>query len=114
MTFIEHIDYEMRKRNWSRYDLANRAGINASYLSMLATKKRSVGPTACKKIAHALDLPVETVYLWAGILEHRKRGNPLINELVEIVDNLNNNDIVILIDLARLIEARRSKTTDRD
>jgi len=68
MEFLRFVDTEIEKRNWTRNQLAQRAGLSSSYFTMLSKGSRQIGPDACSKIAEALKLPKETVFRAAGLL----------------------------------------------
>lgn len=76
MDFLEFIDEEIKKRGWSRNQLAQKAGLSNSYFTMLSKGSRQIGPDACSKIAGALRLPREVVFQAAGLLLPRDDFDP--------------------------------------
>ena len=75
-TFFEWLDNELNQRGWARVELTKRADISESGLSMAYSGKRQVGPKMIKAIAHALNIPEETVYRAAGILPPEPADTP--------------------------------------
>lgn len=108
--FINHIDNIICDRNWSRRELAIKAGLHPSYFAALKTGSKKISSSTCHKIAHALDIPVETVNRWAGLLDSCEGDNLLLRELTEAANLLNDDDISMLIDLARVINIHRHET----
>lgn len=80
--FINWLEVELRNRGWSRAELARRANLNQSSLSMIWSGQRKPGNDLCEAIAHALGYPPETVYRAAGLL-------PPADEITEAVSQLN-------------------------
>ena len=62
---IEEVD----KRGWSYNELARRADLAPSTVSMVLSRQRRPGEHFCKGIARAFNVPVETVFRYAGILK---------------------------------------------
>ena len=67
--FTDWLDQELKNRGWTRADLARRASISQSYLSMMWTGTRSPSAEVCKGIARALGYPQEIVFRKAGLLD---------------------------------------------
>lgn len=88
MDFMQHIDEEIDRRHWTRNELATRAGLSNSYFSLISSGARTVGATAATKIAHALGLKQETVYLWAGLLPGQVSPDPTWEEVTHEVMKL--------------------------
>lgn len=81
MEFLRFVDMELEKRNWTRNQLAQKAGLSSSYFTMLSKGSRQIGPDACSKIAEAFRLPKETVFRAAGLL-------PQVSELEELREQI--------------------------
>jgi transcriptional regulator with XRE-family HTH domain len=61
------------KRKLSQSELANRAGISVSYLSLLERSKRDPALSVIEKIAAALGMPIELLFFLGA--EGRELGN---------------------------------------
>jgi transcriptional regulator with XRE-family HTH domain len=77
VNFFDWLDEELDQRGWLRADLAKRAKISESGLSMAYSGKRGVGTEMLTAIAGALNLPQESVFRAAGLL-------PAVDELDEL------------------------------
>lgn len=64
----EWINEELNKRGWTMRELARRAGLGSSTLSLILSGQRKPGTRFCKKIAKALGVSPEEVYRHAGLL----------------------------------------------
>jgi len=66
--FTEWLDRELLRRDWTRADLAQRAKISQSALSLIYSQNRKPGADVCNGIAVALKIPSEEVFRAAGLL----------------------------------------------
>ncbi len=66
--FVDWLGQELKKRDWSYQELANRAGITRSAVSTVMTHRQGPGLEFCKGIARAFHLPPEVVLRTAGLL----------------------------------------------
>ena len=101
MDFPEWLDEERDRFGWNRAELARRADLSPSTLSMIYSHKRGVGVDACKALAKALRLPEADVLRAAGLLAPDRAADPVIAELLGLVERLPADDRQDLIDLAR-------------
>lgn len=67
--FTEWLDTELKQRGWSRADLARRAHVSQSTLSLIWSGERAPGPDFCRAVARALGYPQEYVFRKAGLLD---------------------------------------------
>jgi len=67
--FARWLEGELKKRGWTRADLARRAHVSQSTLSLIWTGTRQPGPDICRAIAKALGYPQWFVFVKAGLLE---------------------------------------------
>ena len=68
MRFQEWLQQELNERDWTYADLADRAHIGKSTISMIMSEVRNPGSETCRAIARALTLPPEIVFRKAGLL----------------------------------------------
>lgn len=80
-TFSQWVLAQLEDREWSRADLANRAGLSRTAISDVITGKANPGFKLCVAIGNALELPAESVFRVAGLLPE----NPDIDEDIELI-----------------------------
>ena len=66
--FAHWLEEELRRRDWTRADLARRAGLSRAAISDVLNLKYSPGPEFCRAVARALGYPQEAVFRRAGLL----------------------------------------------
>ena len=109
MDFPDWLEQERARFGWSRAELARRADLNQSTLSMIYSHKRRAGVETCKGLAKALRLPEADVLRAAGLLAPDRKSDPVIEELLGLADKLPPDDRQDLIDLARAKLDRRER-----
>jgi transcriptional regulator with XRE-family HTH domain len=92
VNFFDWLDEELDQRNWVRADLARRAKISESGLSMAYSGKRGIGPGMLKAIAIALNLPEETVFRAAGLLSQVSEIDELKSEILALTANMSREE----------------------
>ena len=92
MEFLGFIDREIGKRNWTRNQLAQKAGLSSSYFTMLSKGSRQIGADACSKIAEALKLPKETVFRAAGLLPQVSEVEELREQILAATANMSREE----------------------
>lgn len=68
MEFPRWLLAEIESRGWNKSELARRAGLNDSTVSMVMSGKRNPGFDFCVGVANALEVRPETVLRQAGLL----------------------------------------------
>ena len=66
--FVNWLLDEMNSRGWTNSELARRAGVVQSTISLTISGKSKPGPDLCSGIARALHIPPEIVFRHAGLL----------------------------------------------
>lgn len=66
--FVNWLEEHLISKGWTRAELARRANINQSSLSMIYSGQRNPGKDICESIARTLGEPPEVVFRVAGIL----------------------------------------------
>ena len=99
--FNKWLDTQLEARNWTRSDLARRANVSQSVLSMIYSEARSPGPEVLTAIAGALHVPPEIVFRIAGLLPAAPEDRPDLEELSFLYLDLPPADQVDLLDYAR-------------
>lgn len=85
--FASWLNDELSARGWTYSELARRAGVVASTVSMVASGKSSPGFDLCQGIARAFAVPLETVYRKAGLLPDMQ-DDAQIYEIADIARRL--------------------------
>ena len=92
-TFSNWLFTQMQDRSWSQSDLARASGLTRQAIGRyLAEKTKTPDEFALQKIAHAFELPTETVYRAAGILPTKPETNEEIEQILHEVEKLNDHD----------------------
>ena len=100
VNFFDWLDEELDQRNWVRADLAKRAKISESGLSMAYSGKRGIGPNMLTAIAGALNLPEEDVFRAAGLLPPSRNPDELNSrqkELLRLAADADEHDLDVAI-----------------
>ncbi|MBN1658283.1 MAG: helix-turn-helix transcriptional regulator [Anaerolineae bacterium] len=66
--FVTWLIEELEQRGWTNSELARRAGVSPSTVSVILSRQKNPGPDFCLAIAGALRQPPEQVFRLAGIL----------------------------------------------
>lgn len=109
MDFAEWLQSELDKRGWKQANLV-RAGVNSSYISQVLNRLRRPGPTICRQIAKALNLPEREVYERAGLLkdvpaDDLKEVEEYINQRLPLISRKRRVALTYFLD--HLVEAER-------
>lgn len=79
----------MRLHNWSQSDLARASGLTRQSISYyISDRSKQPDEFALQKIAKAFKLPLEEVYRAAGILPPKPNSDPLTEEGLYILQQL--------------------------
>lgn len=106
--FLTWLDQQLAQRGWSDHYLARRAGLSHSVLS----KARNGTPPrweACEALARALDLPPETVFRQAGLLEPLPAEQADLEAWRYLLGRLSARDRYELLQIARMKVALQAK-----
>lgn len=86
--FSVWLEGELTRKNIDRAELARRAGISESMLSLIYKGDRKAGKKTCVNIAKVLDVPESLVMEKAGILTVKTKNSPLVERIAHIVSLL--------------------------
>ena len=101
-TFVEWLQAELDDRNWSQADLAKKTNTATGTISRIMTTSRGPGIDFCKAVAAAFNLPQETVFRAAGLLDPKPDADPELAEWKHIFSQAKTD-----IDRQRLLELAR-------
>jgi transcriptional regulator with XRE-family HTH domain len=90
--FIAWLEGMLKKENWTRAELARRANINQSTLSMIYNGYREPGNDVCYAIAAAFGIPTETVFRAAGILPNQPGTDEDFEELKHLFNQMTDEE----------------------
>jgi transcriptional regulator with XRE-family HTH domain len=109
-TFSDWLIAQMKVRDWSQSDLARASGLTRQAIGRyLAEKTKTPDEFALQKIAHAFELPPETVYRAAGILPSKPADDEEIEEIMYEVRHMNKADRPELLAYIRMKNNLRKK-----
>lgn len=100
--FIIWLMAELDKRGWTYSELAQRASVSQSTISMLMSRHNQPGNELCLGIARAFKLPPEDVFRKAGILPPlpAPEDDITLKELYEYVKRLPPDERLLILDYA--------------
>jgi len=115
--FVTWLTEQMMKRGWTNSELARRAEVSPSAISMVISGQREPGADLCLGIAQALGEPPVTIFRRAGILPSVGESD-VHEEMMYWFDRLTDEDqeraIALLRSLAELREEQESKESTRE
>jgi transcriptional regulator with XRE-family HTH domain len=114
MIFVEWLDEELNRRNWTRSELSRKAGVSTAALSLIYSGKRQPGHDLCINLSRALDIPQIIVLEKAGLLSTPEEQSEIITTTLYNLGFLpveDQEEILEIIKLKRAINERRSKYT---
>ena len=79
--FIEWLQSEMDKRDWTQSDLARASGLSRAVINKLLNRKTHPNPHTLQAIARAFKMPIESVYRIAGLLPKETENETFAAEI---------------------------------
>jgi transcriptional regulator with XRE-family HTH domain len=107
--FVGFVDNELNERGWSYSELARRINISRSYVSDIQNEKIKPSWDYVRKVARVLSIPEERALEMATLLDKGSTASPLYRELTEEAKDMADEDLVLLIDMARALKERKKK-----
>lgn len=114
--FSEWLVKELNKREWSNSELARRAGVVPSYVSMVISLGRQPGLGFCKKVANALGVSEDEVVRAAGLISGPAVVSELSEEELKVLysyrklDTIRKKEIVAILDVLITIQGSNGET----
>lgn len=94
--FTKWLGIELQARGWKAADLAGKAGISRSILSLYIKGEREPGDEVCIKIAKAFSINPVDVMIEAGILDEKDKDREILRPfdrvIISIIKNLVTKD----------------------
>ena len=88
MDFVDYIEDELQRREWSRSDLARKGDITPTQVTRILSRKQMAGKDFCQAIARAFNVPEEDIFRRAGILTSKSKLSPLAERAAHLVESL--------------------------
>ena len=107
--FSEWLQFELDKRGWNQGDLMRASGLRRSVISNLINERRNPGKITCQAIAHGLNLPKDTVYRAAGLLDEITAQDKVIEIIVYRMKYLTDRQLDEVMRYSDFIRERDSK-----
>ena len=108
--FGSWLQKELDKRDWKQANLVH-AGVNSGYLSRVLSGLRNPGPSLCRQVARALNLPESEVFERAGLLEglphNDKEAEEYVKTRLPLISRQRRAALLYFLD--HLIEAERAE-----
>lgn len=110
--FSKWLDEVLKSRNMKPADLARAAKKDSGVISNIMNGKRNPSTSSCKAISIALDIPLDEVYRAAGILPPKTDIDPIAENVLHLLKDLDDYDKEEILDFVRL-KHQRAKTKDK-
>lgn len=110
--FSEWLQNELKKRNWSKADLARNSHLSSGTIARIMNETRNPGPDVLKSISRALNIPTNIVFEIAGLLPKNLGTPPIAEEAKYIVSQLSEEDQETAIYILRAIREKSEKQYD--
>lgn len=107
-TFTDKVDETLSKQGLTRAELARKANISQSVLSLIWSGSRQPGPDVCLAVARALRVNPITVYQWADLLPPDASVDEDSQEMMHLFTQMSEEDQETLIGMARFFVERRA------
>jgi len=102
---------QLRQRDMTQSDLADKAGLSRQGISGVVTGFRRPGTQICLSISKAMNIPPEEVLAAAGILpKHKTSSLDRLNYMVSLLPDQDQSDVMDYIELK--IKQREKKNND--
>lgn len=100
--FVDWLLREMEKRRWSQSEFARTAGVSRGAIGNVLRREREPGKQMLVAIAHAFDLPAESVMRKAGVLPPESDDEDMLEEWHYYLSRLDEKDRAELLAIAKL------------
>jgi transcriptional regulator with XRE-family HTH domain len=108
-SFINWINQELDKREWSQADLARIAHLSPGGISHILTGTRKPGIDVCEKIAKAFKIPADEVFRIANLLPPKPKTDPITEDFLFTLQFLTDEDRQELLELAKFKVERQER-----
>lgn len=112
--FPTWLQNQLNERGWSQSDLANRAKIHRQVVWAYLNRRKKPGTDILKKIAKALDVPVEQIYQVTGMLAPEPESDILTKTIMHLINDLDNDEKSEVIEYVKLRRRLSRKSKDNN
>ena len=102
---------ELKLRDWTQADLANKSGLSQGAISKVVNKQRKPGFDFCEGLSRALKLPVETIFEAAGLLPPIAKSTAQKEQLNYLYDHLKEVGQEDLISYAHFLLEKQERSS---
>ena len=110
--FVDWLNSRLKERNWSYSELARRAGVSPSNVSMVMSEQLKPSFEFCSKISRGLNLPPSLAMQKAGLLG-RPNHSPTFDELVTMLEDFSIEEQADILDYAHYRQSRRARRQEQ-
>jgi len=107
--FVDWLIAEIEERDWSNSELARRAGISQSTVSMIIGGQNKPGLDFCVGVARAFKVPAEYVLALAKLIPSIPEETLGVREMTYLYDRLDETGQKNILDMMRGYVRERSK-----
>lgn len=111
--FPQWLQNQMDERGWGQAELAKRSKVNRQVIwSYLNRRRNKPDEDVLKKIAEALEIPVEQIYRAAGILSAEEPIDLISDTIIHLLRDLDRETKNEIVEYVKL--KRRLRKKDKD
>lgn len=106
--FIDWLNEELSKRDWSMRELARRANVSPSTINHVMAGRRNPGTVLCNGLAQAFNMSPESVLKKAGLIPNNSHNNTermTIREIWSILRQMDDNQLNEVRNYARYVKS---------
>jgi transcriptional regulator with XRE-family HTH domain len=107
--FIDWLNLELERRNWSYRELGRRASLSSGAISKVMTEAALPGWELCKRVAQALDKPPEQIFRLAGLLPPVPEKNARLQEANLLFNQLSDQEQEFMLVQIRALLLRKDE-----
>ena len=110
--FSDWLENQIKNLGWSQADLSRESGLHRAIISKIILGSSKPSPETLESLARALNLPPAQVFQAAGILPKDPDSDPLVEEGLHILQQLEGEekeDALRYLRLRRQVQEERGK-----
>ena len=109
VNFPDWLANQMKERNMSPASLSRASKKAQAVIGRILNGERDPSPETLQAIAHALRLPIEEIYIAAGLLPPKSESSLLSNRLNEEIKDWSDDEVAELLLIARAKSEHRNR-----
>jgi transcriptional regulator with XRE-family HTH domain len=114
--FGEWLKSNLKRKGLSQTELAEIIGVRPAQISRIISGERGTTPDTLEGIARAFGVPIQSVYIAAGLIPSVSEEKELINQLLHLTAQLPEQDQQDILEYARMrvqLAEKRGKYENR-